>query len=91
MGRLGYDGISVWGGRPHMYRQDLHAQLPEMTRSVGRVLYGSVPVVPAQFRYPSLLASANERVRRESVRYIMDNADNARVRRARLRSMCARA
>ncbi len=34
-------------------------------------------VVPAQFRYPSLLASSNEKVRRDSVRYIMDNADNA--------------
>lgn len=77
MGRLGYDGIAVWGGRPHMYRQDLHAQLPEILDLLAEYGMTVCHVIPAQFRYPSLLSSTNEKVRRDSVRYIMDNADNA--------------
>ncbi len=38
----------------------------------------SVPnFVPAQFRYPSILCSSNEVVRRDSVGYIQDAIDNA--------------
>ncbi len=47
-------------------------------------------VIPAQFRYPSLLAPANEKVRRDSVRYIMDNVDDV-LRSVRRRCMSARA
>ena len=60
LGRLGYDGITVWGGRPHMYRQDLHAQLPEIRDLLAEYGMAVCHVVPAQFRYPSLLASSNE-------------------------------
>jgi fructoselysine 3-epimerase len=77
LGRLGYDGISVWGGRPHMYRQDLHAQLSELRDLLAEYNMAVCHVIPAQFRYPSLLSSSNEKVRRDSVRYIMDNVDNA--------------
>jgi protein FrlC len=77
MGRMGYEGIAVWGGRPHMYRQDLHAQLREILDLLAEYGMEVCHVVPAQFRYPSLLSSTNEKVRRDSVRYIMDNADNA--------------
>ena len=71
LGRLGYDGIAVWGGRPHMYRQDLHAQLGEIRDLLAEFRMEVCHIVPAQFRYPSLLASSNEKVRRDSVRYIM--------------------
>ena len=30
LGRIGYDGIEIWGGRPHMYRQDLDEQLTDI-------------------------------------------------------------
>jgi protein FrlC len=89
MGRMGYDGIVVWGGRPHMYRLDLHAQLPEIRDLLAEYGMEVCHVVPAQFRYPSLLASSNERVRRESVRYIMDNADNALLLGAPSLHVCA--
>jgi protein FrlC len=89
MGRMGYDGIAVWGGRPHMYRQDLHAQLPEIRALLAEYGMEVCHVVPAQFRYPSLLASSNERVRRESVCYIMDNVDNARLLGAPSLHVCA--
>ena len=89
MGRMGYDGIAVWGGRPHMYRQDLHAQLPEIRDLLAEHRMEVCHVVPAQFRYPSLLASSNEKVRRDSVRYIMDNVDNALLLGAPSLHVCA--
>ena len=52
MGRMGYDGIAVWGGRPHMYRQDLHAQLPRDPRPAGRVRHGGVPRRPGAVPLP---------------------------------------
>jgi fructoselysine 3-epimerase len=89
MGRMGYDGIAVWGGRPHMYRQDLHAQLHEILDLLAEYRMEVCHVVPAQFRYPSLLSSTNERVRRDSVRYIMDNVDNSLLLGAPSLHVCA--
>lgn len=89
LGQLGYDGIAVWGGRPHMYRQDLHAHLPEIRDLLAQYGMEVCHVIPAQFRYPSLLSSTNERVRRDSVRYIMDNADNALLLGAPSIHLCA--
>ena len=89
LGQLGYDGIAVWGGRPHMYRQDLHAQLPEIRDLLAEYGMEVCHVIPAQFRYPSLLSSTNERVRRDSVRYIMDNADNSLLLGAPSIHLCA--
>jgi fructoselysine 3-epimerase len=89
MGRMGYDGIAVWGGRPHMYRQDLHAQLREILDLLAEYGMEACHVVPAQFRYPSLLSSTNEKVRRDSVRYIIDNVDNALLLGAPSLHICA--
>lgn len=89
LGQLGYHGIAVWGGRPHMYRQDLHAHLPEIRDLLAEYNMAVCHVIPAQFRYPSLLASANEKVRRDSVRYIMDNVDNALLLGAPSLHVCA--
>ncbi len=89
MGRMGYDGIAVWGGRPHMYRQDLHGQLSEILDLLAEYNMAVCHVVPAQFRYPSLLSSTNEKVRRDSVRYIMDNVDNALLLRSPSLHVCA--
>ena len=76
--KFGYQGIEVWGGRPHCYRHDLDDQLDEI-RALLEQFEMSVPnFVPAQFRYPSILCSLNETVRRDSVGYIQDAIDNAR-------------
>ena len=45
--------------------------------------------IPAQFRYPTILCSSNESVRRDSVRYIEDTIDNALKVGARSVSLCA--
>ena len=73
--RLGYEGIEIWGGRPHMYRTDLEVEpLVSLLRSLEMHVCN---LIPAQFRYPSLLCSDNEEVRRDSVSYIVSAMRNA--------------
>ena len=75
--RYGYQGIEVWGGRPHVYRHDLDDQLDDIAAQLDRLGMTVSNFIPAQFRYPSILCSLNETVRRDSVRYIQDAIDNA--------------
>lgn len=75
--RFGYHGIEVWGGRPHMYRRDLEAEMDGIRRLLDELDMRVPNFVPAQFRYPSILCSSNETVRRDSVGYIKDAIDNA--------------
>ena len=76
--RLGYDGIEIWGGSPHMYRHDLDTQLDEIISLLKRFNLEVCNFIPAQFRYPSLLCSENEVVRKDSVEYIKTAIDNAK-------------
>jgi protein FrlC len=73
----GYQGIEVWGGRPHAYRHDLDDEMDDIIALLDRLEMGVPNFVPAQFRYPSILCSSNEAVRRDSVGYIQDAIDNA--------------
>jgi protein FrlC len=75
--RYGYQGIEVWGGRPHAYRQDLDDELDEIIALLDRFEMTVPNFIPAQFRYPSILCSLNETVRQDSVGYIQDAIDNA--------------
>lgn len=86
--RFGYQGVEIWGGRPHAYRHDLDDQLDDIKRLLDS--YGmSVPnFIPAQFRYPSILCSLNETVRRDSVDYIKDAIENARRLESPYVSLC---
>ena len=74
---LGYDGIEIWGGRPHMYRHDLDEQMDEIVALLRECDMEVCNFIPAQFRYPSVLCSDNEAVRADSVAYIKDAMDNA--------------
>ena len=74
---LGYDGIEIWGGRPHMYRHDLDEQMGEIVALLRECEMEVCNFIPAQFRYPSVLCSDNEAVRADSVAYIKDAMDNA--------------
>lgn len=74
---LGYDGIEIWGGRPHAYRDDLledFAMLKALIQDSGLEVCN---FIPAQFRYPTLLCSENEWVRQDSVGYIASALRNA--------------
>ena len=77
LGLLGYDGIEIWGGRPHMYRHDLDKEIDALNEALDESGLTVCNFIPAQFRYPSLLCSLNEYVRRDSVAYIKTAMDNA--------------
>jgi len=85
---FGYQGIEVWGGRPHAYRHDLDDELDEIVALLDRLEMSVPNFIPAQFRYPSILCSSNEAIRRDSVRYIQDAIDNARKLGAPYVSLC---
>jgi protein FrlC len=87
--RLGYAGIEIWGGRPHMYRHDLDAELDSIKSLLDECEMTVPNFIPAQFRYPSILCSSNQSVRRDSVRYIEDAIDNAIKLGAPSVSLCA--
>lgn len=78
LGRIGYDGIEIWGGRPHMYRHDLDEQLDDILSLLKQNNLEVCNLIPAQFRYPLLLCSENEVVRKDSVGYIKTAIENAR-------------
>ena len=91
IGRLhqyGYQGIEIWGGRPHVYRHDLDGQLDEIVALLDRFEMVVPNFIPAQFRYPSILCSLNETIRRDSVQYVQDAVDNALRLRAPSVSLC---
>jgi protein FrlC len=74
----GYEGIDIWGGRPHAYRQDLTERdivnLCSLMRDEGLEV---ASFIPAQFRYPSSLCSPIDTIRKDSVRYIQDSIETA--------------
>jgi fructoselysine 3-epimerase len=87
--RFGYQGIEIWGGRPHMYRHDLDSELDDIKALLDECEMAVPNFIPAQFRYPTILCSSNEAVRRDSVRYIEDAIDNALKVGAPSVSLCA--
>jgi protein FrlC len=74
----GFDGVDVWCGRPHLYRQD-HS--PEELRRLKQQLQDSgltaVTAMPAFFRYPYSLSSPNAVIRSDSMQYVVDCMENA--------------
>lgn len=77
LGENGYDCIEIWGGRPHYYRQDLDEDIDEIKSLLEHYNMTVANFIPAQFRYPSILCSLNEKVRRDSVQYIRETIDSA--------------
>jgi len=75
---IGFDGVDIWGGRPHLYRRDYSGDtvsaLGEKIRKSG---LGIVSVMPAFYRYPFSLSSPVEAICRDSVSYMKDCIDNA--------------
>ena len=80
--RLGYDGVEIWGGRPHMFRHDLDSELHSLRSLCDELRMVVCNFIPAQYRYPSILCSPNECIRKESVDYIRSAIDNASQMRA---------
>jgi len=76
----GYIGIDIWGGRPHIYRDDYsQVQLQDLRQNLEDRHLKVVSFLPAFFRYPHSLSSPNEIVRQDSLDYMRRCLDNAVV------------
>lgn len=81
----GFDGIDVWGGRPHVYRHDWSTQeLNALRQQIEGLGLGVSSFMPAFFRYPHSLSSPNANVRRDSIEYMRLCVDNAAILGAKL-------
>lgn len=85
----GYDGIDIWGGRPHAYRTDLTAEeIADLRCTLEGEGLAVASFIPAQFRYPTSLCSPNDTIRRDSVAYICDSIKTAAALGAPIVSVC---
>ena len=77
---IGYEGVDIWGGRPHIYRQDLSKQelihLRKLIEDQGLIVSS---FMPAFYRYPHSLSNPNPKVREDSIEYMHACLDNAVV------------
>ncbi len=74
----GCGGIDIWGGRPHIYRDDYSkAQLQLLRQKLEDCHLKAVSFLPAFFRYPHSLSSPNEIARQDSLDYLRRCLDNA--------------
>ncbi len=74
----GYQGIDIWCGRPHVYRNDYTAKelaaLRELVLDSG---LNVASLMPAFYRYPHSLSSPRDVVRTDSIDYMQRCIDNA--------------
>jgi protein FrlC len=78
--QLGFDGVDLWGGRPHVYRDDLSGQeLRDLRNLIADLGLTPVSLMPAFYRYPHSFSNPNPRVREDSIGYVRQCIDNAAV------------
>lgn len=77
--QAGFDGIDLWCGRPHLFRQD-HSpdSLKKLKEKIDHSGLVTVSAMPAFFRYPFSLSSPLETICEDSIGYMRDCIDNAR-------------
>ena len=77
---IGFDGVDIWWGRPHLYRRDYSE---EIISALGEKIKKSglkiVSVMPAFYRYPFSLSSPVEPICNDSISYMKDCIDNAKL------------
>lgn len=78
--KTGFDGIDIWGGRPHVFRSDYsEKELMKLRNMVEQENMEIPSFMPAFFRYPHSLNSPNNQVRQDSIDYMFRCADNANI------------
>jgi len=76
--RIGFDGVDIWGGRPHVYRQDLTTEeLVHLRHLIADHGLSVVSFMPAFYRYPHSLSNPNPKVRDDSIDYMRQCIDSA--------------
>ena len=86
---FGYDGVEIWGGRPHAYRRDLTSTAMRDLRA--RIAERGLTVsafIPAQFRYPTNLCTDDDVIREDSIAYITDSIKTAAALGAPIVTVC---
>ena len=87
--KLGYDGIEIWGGRPHAYYRDINqttaSSMRDIIEKAGLEISG---FIPAQFGYPTSLCSPIPSIRKDSVEYIKNSIDTSLLLGCRTVSLC---
>ncbi|WP_312981887.1 fructoselysine 3-epimerase [Atlantibacter sp.] len=76
---LGYDGLELWGGRPHAYAPDLNAGAIKHVKELARVY--QMPIIgytPETNGYPYNMMLGDEGMRRESLDMIKLGMDMAK-------------
>lgn len=77
--RFGYDGIELWGGRPHAYAPDLRSGDIKQLKSL--VEYYGVPIIgytTEMNAYPYNMMIGDEKMRRDSIDYVKLSMDMAK-------------
>jgi protein FrlC len=78
--KAGFDGVDIWGGRPHVYRHDLSfAELNDLRHLIEDNGLAISSLMPAFYRYPHSLSNPNPKVRIDSIEYMRQCLDNAAV------------
>lgn len=78
LAHFGYDGVEIWGGRPHAYWEDMDDnRCSKIRKALNETGLEISNFIPAQFRYPTNLATTDEQIRKHSVDYIKKNIDAA--------------
>ncbi len=77
--RFGYDGVEVWGGRPHAYPFDLKAggtsEIKELSSKYDLPIIGYTPEMNI---YPYNMMMGSEAMRRDSLDYVKLSMDVAK-------------
>ena len=75
---FGYDAVDIWGGTPHAYPDDMDKpKIQEVKKVIDQLGISIACFIPAQFRYPTNLASGETKIRLRSIDYIKKSIDVA--------------
>ena len=77
LANIGYQGIEIWAGRPHMFRNDLDEQMQDIVSLLKQTNLQVCNFLPATYKYPLFLCSENEAVRRDGIGYLKSCIDSA--------------
>ena len=78
MAQMGFEGIDIWCGRPHLYRHDHPpAWLERLREQLAAHRLTPACLMPAFFRYPYSLSSPIEAIRQDSIQYVIETIQNA--------------
>jgi protein FrlC len=81
--RFGYDGVEIWGGRPHAYPFDLKSDgIHEIKELSSRYDLPIIGYTPETNMYPYNMMIGSEAMRRDSLDYIKLSMDMAKEMRA---------